>query len=450
MENDIENDENDIVVIKQKIKESINIDFYEYLEKKIIKNVKDCNLLYTQVCYLIKLFILYEYEKNINIDYDFNEIFIRFCFKLIKNGNNIYILNESDTKNNIKIRLVNFYNEFNIKNIPFNCPEDLNSISHITNALSRDITTNIKNNIIINFYKYIKEYIKINFKINNFEVNSSIINSVFNDIIHNTFYSDNIYHIWILENKKFMIPNFNNEIIQINSIQSDIIKYNNILKPFIIKYIKNNEILNGIYNYNNIKKSQIKLTQDNIYNDIINNTFKSNLIFHNWIKENIFLIINDFNSSNYIDIESKLISNPFIFIKNMIFMNKNLEFNKSKKKYQIIPIRTNMSPKFIPINTHALVDILDSNYLDNIKNHYHNNTSNGIDIWNKYFVFSSDFIKNTLKKGFIFSGSILTNGNEIIFNFYSKKYNYNKNIFHSLGKLEIKNKKELKRRKNNI
>jgi len=31
-----------------------------------------------------------------------------------------------------------------------------------------------------------------------------------------------------------------------------------------------------------------------------------------------------------------------------------------------------------PESKDALVDILDSNYLDNIKNHYHNNTSNGI------------------------------------------------------------------------
>ena len=443
MNDSIITEDNNVIAIKQKLKESINIKFYDYIKKKLNKNVKDCNLLYTQVCYLIKLFILYEYEQDINIDYDFNELFIRFCFKLIKNGNT-YILSETEKKDDIKNRLVVFYNDFNTKNIPFKCPENVDSISHITNALSRDITTNITNNIVINFYKYIKEYIKISLKNNNFDISSIIINSVFNDIIYNTFNSDSIFHEWIKKNRKLIIPSFKNETIQINCLQNDISKYNNILKNFIMKYIKNNELILTIFNKNNIDNpKKIKTFHTDIYNDIINNTFKSNIIFHDWIKENISLIINNFNSSNYIDIETKLISEPFIFIKNMIFMNKYLELNKSKKKYQIIPLRTNMTPKFIPINTHALVDILDSNYLDNIKNYYHNNTSMGIDIWNKFFVFTTDFIKKTIKKKYIFSGSIQTNGYEIIFNFYSKKYSDNKNNFHSSGKQAIKNIKEL-------
>ena len=115
---------NDIIAIKQKIKDSININFYDYIKNKIIKNVKDCNFLYTQVCYLIKLFLLYEFEKNIDINYDLNELFIRFCFKLLKSGNKEYILNETDGKDDIKKRLVMFYNSFNIdnNNIPFTCP----------------------------------------------------------------------------------------------------------------------------------------------------------------------------------------------------------------------------------------------------------------------------------------------------------------------------------------
>ena len=444
--NDIGN--NSVISIKQKIRDSINIDFYDYIRKKINKNVEDCNLLYTQVCYLIKLFLLYEFENDININYDLNEIFIRFCFKLIRNRKEEYILNDSDEKDNIKVRLVNFYNDFNTKNASFICPNNLDSVSHITNAISRDIATNIKNNIVINFYKYLNQYIKINLKLEfentNFEISSKIVKSVYNDIMCNTFYSNCIFHKWIIKNKKLIIPNFDNDIIQINSIQDGITKYNKILKPFIEKYIKNNELLHQMCNLNNIKKTDIKAIHDSIYNDIISNTyFKTDLIFHNWIKDNIFLIINNFNSINYIDIVSKVTNEPFLFLHNMLFMNKNLELNKSKKHYQIIPLRTNMSPKFIPINTHALVDILDSKYLDNVKNYYHNNTSNGIVVWNKYFLFSSAFIKSTIKKGFIFSGLIQTNGNEIIFTFYSKKYNDSKNNFHSSGKKEIKNIKEL-------
>ena len=88
---------------------------------------------------------------------------------------------------------------------------------------------------------------------------------------------------------------------------------------------------------------------------IINNHFKSNVLYHDWIKTNIFLIINKFNELKCIDLKKKLESKPFIFIPFMFFINKNLETNNSKKKYQIIPLRTNLTPKFIPINIDSLV-----------------------------------------------------------------------------------------------
>jgi len=441
-------DDNNVISIKQKLKDSLNNQFLTYLTNKIKKNVKDCNLLYTQVCYLVKLFLIYDYEQNINNnnEYDFNELFIRFCFKVIKNNSSELL--ESEKKDIIKVRLFNFIKNFNNFNtIPFVCPENIDSISHITNALSRDISTNIKNNITINFTKYLKEYIKINLTIeyenNDFKITYEMINSVFNDILHNTFYSNNIFHSWIHTNKNLIIPDFSNNIIQIDSIQNGLIIHHKILKTFIMKYIKNNESLEQICKLNSTSENKIKKNHNIIYEDIINNSFKSSDFFYDWIIYNIPLIKNSFNSTNFIDIESELISNPFKFIKHMLYMNKNLEINKSTKHYQIIPLRTNMRPKHISINTHALVDILDSSYLDNIKNYYHNDTLKGLDVWNKYFLFTSDYIKQIIKKGYVFSGLILTNGYEIIFNFYSKKYIDNKNNFHSLGKNEIKNKKEI-------
>ena len=120
----------------------------------------------------------------------------------------------------------------------------------------------------------------------------------------------------------------------------------------------------------------------------------------------------------------------------MLFINQNLENNKSKKKYQIIPLRTNLTPKFIPINTHSLVDIIDSKYLNNIKNYYHNNTKNGLEVWNTFFNFNSDFIKKSLNKGYVFNNVIYTNGYEIIYNFIDNKYSEGKNKFHINGRLE--------------
>ena len=84
------------------------------------------------------------------------------------------------------------------------------------------------------------------------------------------------------------------------------------------------------------------------------------------------------------------------------------------------------------------MDILDSKYLlGNIKNYYHNDSKKGLILFDTYFNFTSTFIKNTIKKGYVFSGLILTNSYEIIFNLNSKSYELNKNKFHSSGKKEF-------------
>jgi hypothetical protein len=443
MENDVDNN---IIAIKQLLSKSINNDYFDYIKDIIDKNVNDCNLLYTQVCYLIKLFLLYDYENNnLNNDYDFNEIIIRFCFKLIRtNGFNC---DKNLINNNLKYRLYHFFINYNLNinnDFKFICPLNLSSVTHITNALSRDIQTNITNNISLNYFKYLKEYININLKIHfqnsNDVINSNIISNVFNDIINNTFYSNALFHNWIREHKKLIIPNINNNVF-IASIKDGIDNYYKLFFPFINKYIKNNDILINLIKINDEKN--INKLLKSIYNDVINNTFETNIIYHNWIKENIALIINEFNKSNCIDFEKELNSKPFIFIPFMLFINKNLEINNSKKKYQIIPLRTNLTPKFIPINVHAFVDILDSKYLlGNIKNDFHNDTKKGLILFKTYFNFTSKYIKNSIKKGYIFSGLIMTNGYEIIFNFNSKLQEDKNNKYHSSGKKERKNIKD--------
>ena len=442
MENDIDNN---IFVIKQLLKDSINTEYFTYIKNKNDKNVKDCNLLYTQVCYLIKLFLLSDFESNSkkNYKYKFDEIFIRFCFRLIQNNNkddNLKLLNDIDIKddNNIYKRLIDFYNNFNNTNkteFIFNAPTDLDSNIHITNALSRNIQTINTNNIIINFNKYVKQYIKINLKIDfiNETINNKCLNLIYNDIMSNTHYSNNIFHDWIDKHIKLIIPCIDKtNLNHIKSINTGI--DNKLFLKFIKDYIKNNSILNSIFNLNNILKNTKNINL--IYNDILNNTLNSNSVFYTWITENKSLIINKFNENN-IDLEKELNKNPYLFISKMLFMNKNLEINKSKKKYQIIPLRTNLTPKFIPINTHAIVDLIDTKkYFNNIKNYYHNDTENGNKIWSTFFKFTSSYIKKSLNKGYIFNNLIYTNGYEIIYSFTSKKYSDNKNTFHSNGKIE--------------
>ena len=110
---------------------------------------------------------------------------------------------------------MDFFEKYNLdinNKYKFNCPNDLSSISHITDALSTDIKTNILNNIKINYLKYVKEYIRINlkkdFKNNKIEITELIINSVYYDIISGSLNSDKTFHNCINEHKKLIIPHF--------------------------------------------------------------------------------------------------------------------------------------------------------------------------------------------------------------------------------------------------
>ena len=71
----------------------------------------------------------------------------------------IKIRYQKDLKNVFSI----FYAKFNsdVTNTKFVLPVNLKSITHITNALAREISTNIKNNIIFHFTKHVKEYVNV-------------------------------------------------------------------------------------------------------------------------------------------------------------------------------------------------------------------------------------------------------------------------------------------------
>ena len=434
-------DVNDIITIKQLLNNSI-IDIHcDYIKQIISKNVEDCNLLYTQVCYLIKLFLLHDYETSNEKynDYNFNEMFIRDCFRLIKTSN---IELDNDNKFALINRLFKFYNDYNLNqnnSIKFTKPNDVASITHITDALSRDIQTNISNNIILNYDKYVREYIDINIKLEFDKTDTKQINQIFNDVINNTLYSNVIYHNWINKHKKLIVPNFQKHIC-IKNFEDGITNYYNIFVKFIEKYVKENQILLNLIFINNDDKNKITKILINKLKGIDNDEF---LNYNNWINENKNLMVNEFNLSKKNDINKELEKNPYMFIPFMLYMNKNMELNKSTKSYQIIPLRTNLTPKFIPINIDSFVDILDSKYLlGKRKNDYHNDNKTGLILFETYFKFDSKYIKNTIKKGYVFSGLIHTNGYEINYIFNSKSHEANKNNFHSKGKETRKNIKE--------
>ena len=196
-----------------------------------------------------------------------------------------------------------------------------------------------------------------------------------------------------------------------------------------------NDYQNNIINKNKIIKMLINKLKGIDNDEILN--------YNDWINESKNLIVNEFNLSKKNDINKKLEKNPYIFIPYMLYMNKNMELNKSTKSYQIIPLRTNLTPKFIPINIDSFVDILDSKYLlGKRKNDYHNDNKIGLILFETYFKFDSKYIENTIKKGHVFSGLIHTDGYEINYIFNSKSHEANKNNFHLKGKETRKKNKE--------
>ena len=468
--------DNNIISIKQKLNNSINHTYFDYIKQLINKNVEDCNLLYTQVCYLVKLFLLNDYESNNGSynDYKFDELFIRKCFGLIKNGKINKRNGSNDDKdkdkdkykdkdkdkdkekdkdndndkennkdNSLINRLINFYNQYNLNEnniIKFISPDEILSISHITDALSRDIKTNITNNIKTNYYKYVKEYVNINLKVKFKNIDTNKIYKIYDDIINNTLHSDIDFHSWISEHKKLIMPSFD-KTIHIKNFDDGILNHKSIFIKFINTSVKDNQKLLNLISINGDNKNKtIKYIIEKLVNDYNNLDNLNN--YDDWINENKNIIVNDFNLNKKIDIDKELTDNPYQFIKYMLFINRNLELNGSKKKYQIIPLRTNLTPKFIPIGIDAFVDILNSEYLfGKNKNYYHDDNKNGLILFETYFRFDSKYILNILKKGYVFSGLIYTDGHEINYIFNSKSYKTEKNNFHSKGK---ENKKFIK------
>ena len=479
----ITNDENNVISVKRLLSVSIkNDENYEYINTILQKTVKDCDFLYFQICDFIKLFLLFDYENNTNNfkNYDFNRTIVKYCFNLIINNG---IVNKRKTKmlieheeSNIieqsnddilKLKLLTFYNYYNsnVDNVPFKCPDNLASISHIIDDLVIDICKNITNNIIINYFKYVKEYVTLNLKIkhkniiennnlnttitssnidtidtkqtietNNLNVNlndskintleSKHILSVYNDIINNTKYSDVKFHLWIDEHKVKIIPTFSDKETNKNILTFEEGKtlYEVRFNKFIKDYLNNNETLKLLIKHNKSMKKSIILSITIDLFCIDKNNYVTNIVYHDWIIENSKIIINEFNKSNRIVLTDKLESTPFLFLNNMLFMNKFLESKQSNKHFQIIPLRTNMTPKFIPICKNSFIDIIDVKYMSSTKTDYHKNSEKVFELYTKFFNFDFNYDKNLIKKEYVFSGLILTNGYEIIFNYQSKSY----------------------------
>jgi hypothetical protein len=163
-----------------------------------------------------------------------------------------------------------------------------------------------------------------------------------------------------------------------NNVKRNFISY---VKRFVNSSYKkiNNEILEKVSKKDKISKRK-ELNQElyQVKEDLLNNTLNSNEKYHQWINKhrpNIFP--KDYTNSYEYDIDC----NPQKYLKYMIYMCLELE-KLEVKSFQFFPLRTDIIPKYIPIDTATLVDLM----IDKDKNKYFKNIENEKNnIWQMYF-----------------------------------------------------------------
>lgn len=134
-----------------------------------------------------------------------------------------------------------------------------------------------------------------------------------------------------------------------------------------------------------------------VKDDIINNTLKSDIKYHNWINNNRKLLVPILkpNESIYPDLHS----DPLKYLKYMIFITGQLEL-LGTKQFQFFPLQTNAVPKHIRIDSSGLICLLEDNTNEKLKN------IKGVQ--NK--LWTDIFRINTKGKKFKFDYSIITDG----------------------------------------
>lgn len=172
---------------------------------------------------------------------------------------------------------------------------------------------------------------------------------------------------------------------------SQILRYNatsiltaieNNIKQHFFTYIR--RYINSYFSYlyqEEIKdkeyKKQLYKDISKLKNDVINNTKTCDKKYHKWLDKNRYNIVPiEYKNSYYYDIHLS----PQKYIKNMIWMNIELE-KIGVKQFQFMPLRTDIIPKSIPIDTITLIDL----FIENKNTFFKNIDKYKNDVWNLLF-----------------------------------------------------------------
>lgn len=173
--------------------------------------------------------------------------------------------------------------------------------------------------------------------------------------------------------------------------------------PTLFRYLnilfQHNEIIEW-----NTKKDFFRQIKS-IKNDLLNNTYSSNLIWHRWIKANRKLLLP--TTDNIYDL---LRNHPQQFFKHFIYINNKLE-SCGYKQSQFFPLRSTNIPSYIPLDTQTLIMLFSKNKTFDRK--FQSILKD--EIWGRYFrmnkkIFKSIKEDNKTSKDYVFDYRILTDG----------------------------------------
>lgn len=146
-------------------------------------------------------------------------------------------------------------------------------------------------------------------------------------------------------------------------------------------------------------KKQLNKDLYDIKQDLFNNTLKSSQKYHDWIMEQRIYIFP--KCENFF---INLYNNPQNYLSGTIYMCLKLE-KQDRKLFQFFPLRKESVPKYITLDSSAIIDLITKNYKK-----WHPLTSpNGKDkrpeLWSKYFYLDYKAFK---QKNYIFDYMIST------------------------------------------
>lgn len=357
---------------------SDHVDYGPFFD--IIKRANNINF----VCsHFIRCYVLYCFNNDVDIPI-LNKNFIHVAFRtlskkslsgphflndqliLFNKLNTFYIehfkellLSEKEISDRLFLDSLNYTMCDDIDDTKY----DSKNMSYIFNLFGTEMVTSYTNNIKLNFFNYLNKYVNQNF--------------IYDEPIR---LSKEEYH-----------------------------------KLSTIEKQKHNDHNKKIYEQNKILKKELLYVKQ----DLINGTVTSDNKYHIWINEQKKIILpelkNDFKTH-----DEQLQVSCDMYLKYMLIMNKRLE-NNNKKMFQVIPLRTSMTDKYVHFDTSCIKEIFNEVHSGKINN----------EIWKEYFNIDAYYYKDNGEledsfsnkqphyklKNYSFNHQISTDGHSVSINF---------------------------------